>query len=162
MTGAKGEARHDRTYEWLDAPASARGIGIGRAGGFGRSTAAAGRAARAAASPLAAQSGSTVYFRGWQYHPEIVQDNVDRYNKELNGKVDYATVTGDYPSLMEKNLIAKADLDILYANPSFCGALLRRRLAEHAGPAARTARRSSMRCIRTSAMPGPTRASCLA
>lgn len=79
-----------------------------------------GRPARAAASPLAAQSGQTVYFRGWQYHPEIVQDNVDRYNKELNGKVDYATVTGDYPSLMEKNLIAKADLDILYANPSFC------------------------------------------
>ncbi|MBV9244384.1 MAG: carbohydrate ABC transporter substrate-binding protein [Methylobacteriaceae bacterium] len=71
-------------------------------------------------SPLRAQSGKTVYFRGWQYHPEIVQSNVDRYNSELNGKVDYATVTGDYPQLMEKNLIANADLDMLYANPSFC------------------------------------------
>jgi ABC-type glycerol-3-phosphate transport system substrate-binding protein len=69
---------------------------------------------------LQAASGSPVFFRGWQYRTDIVQSNVDRYNKEMNGKVDYATVTGDYPSLMEKNLIAKADLDMLYANPSFC------------------------------------------
>jgi ABC-type glycerol-3-phosphate transport system substrate-binding protein len=78
------------------------------------------RVLAASGSPLDAQSGKTVYFRGWQYHPEIVQSNVDRYNKELNGKVDYATVTGDYPQLMEKALIANADLDMLYANPSFC------------------------------------------
>ena len=78
------------------------------------------RSARAADSPLKATSGKPVYFRGWQYHPEIVQSNVDRYNHDLNGKVDYATVTGDYPQLMEKNLIANADLDMLYANPSFC------------------------------------------
>ncbi len=78
------------------------------------------RPARAADFSLKAESGSPVYFRGWQYHPEIVEDNVARYNKELNGKIDYATVTGDYAALMEKNLIAKANLDILYANPSFC------------------------------------------
>lgn len=75
-------------------------------------------AAFAEQSPLAAKSGETVYFRGWQFQTDIVQANVDRYNKELGGKVDYQTVTGDYPSLMEKDLIAKANLDVFYANPS--------------------------------------------
>ncbi|MEM7212683.1 MAG: extracellular solute-binding protein [Pseudomonadota bacterium] len=70
---------------------------------------------------LKATSGEPVYFRGWQYKTGIVQDNVDRYNSELDGKVDYATVTGDYPALMEQNLIAGAELDVLYANPSQAG-----------------------------------------
>ena len=72
----------------------------------------------AAPMSLKADSGQPVFFRGWQYRTDIVQDNVDRYIKDESGKIDYATVTGDYPSLMEKSLIAKAELDILYANPS--------------------------------------------
>ena len=75
-------------------------------------------AAGAVANDLAPTSDETVYFRGWQYKTDIVQDNVDRYNSELGGNVDYATVTGDYPAIMETNLIAGAELDILYANPS--------------------------------------------
>jgi multiple sugar transport system substrate-binding protein len=67
---------------------------------------------------LKAESGQPVYFRGWEYRTDIVQDNVNRYNHEMNGKIDYATVTGDYPALMEKDLIAKANLDVFYANPS--------------------------------------------
>src|SRR5262249_46646393 len=67
---------------------------------------------------LKASSGETVYFRGWQYKTDIVKSNVDRYNQEMAGKVDYATVTGDYPSIVEQNLIAGAELDVLYANPS--------------------------------------------
>jgi multiple sugar transport system substrate-binding protein len=74
--------------------------------------------AGAQAQDLAPTSDETVYFRGWQYKTDIVQDNVDRYNRELGGNVDYATVTGDYPAIMETNLIAGAELDILYANPS--------------------------------------------
>ncbi|MBV9219394.1 MAG: extracellular solute-binding protein, partial [Methylobacteriaceae bacterium] len=70
------------------------------------------------AGSLKAESGQPVYFRGWEYRTDIVQDNVNRYNKEMNGKIDYATVTGDYPALMEKDLIAKAQLDLFYANPS--------------------------------------------
>ena len=70
---------------------------------------------------LEAQSGETVFFRGWQYKTDIVQDNVDRYNNEQAGKVDYATVTGDYPAIMEQNLMAGAELDVLYANPSQAG-----------------------------------------
>ncbi len=67
---------------------------------------------------LAATSGEPVYFRGWNFRTDVVQGNVDRYNANLAGHVDYATVTGDYPSIMEKSLISKANLDVLYANPS--------------------------------------------
>ena len=76
------------------------------------------RLGRAADADLAAKSGQTVYFRGWQYKTDIVEDNVARYDKALNGKVDYATVTGDYPAIMEQNLMSGAELDVLYANPS--------------------------------------------
>lgn len=67
---------------------------------------------------LKAQTDEKVYFRGWQYKTDIVQDNINRYNETMNGNVDYATVTGDYPAIMEQNLMAGAELDILYANPS--------------------------------------------
>ncbi|WP_127144483.1 ABC transporter substrate-binding protein [Pelagibacterium montanilacus] len=59
-----------------------------------------------------------VYFRGWQFRTDVVQGNVDTYNETMGGNVDYATVTGDYPAIMEQNLIAGGELDVLYANPS--------------------------------------------
>ena len=77
-----------------------------------------GTAALAQDFDLAAASGETVYFRGWQFRTDVVQSNVDAYNERLGGNVDYATVTGDYPSIMETTLIANGDLDVLYANPS--------------------------------------------
>ena len=59
----------------------------------------------ASGSVLAAELGPVnsdpVFFRGWQFRTDVVQSNVDRYNKEMNGHVDYQTVTGDYPSIME-------------------------------------------------------------
>lgn len=64
-----------------------------------------------------ATSGDTVYFRGWQFMPDIVVENVKNYNEANAGKVDYQTVTGDYPVLMEKSLVAKDKLDIIYGNP---------------------------------------------
>jgi multiple sugar transport system substrate-binding protein len=70
---------------------------------------------------LEASTDQPIYFRGWQYKTDIVQDNVNRYNKEMAGHVDYATVTGDYPAIMEQNLMAGAELDVLYANPSQAG-----------------------------------------
>jgi ABC-type glycerol-3-phosphate transport system substrate-binding protein len=63
-------------------------------------------------------SDETVYFRGWQFMTHIVTENVQRYNRELNGHVDEATITGDYPTVMESKFIAKAPIDLLYANPS--------------------------------------------
>lgn len=70
-----------------------------------------------AAGNFTETSGEAVYFRGWQFMPDIVVANVTRFNRENNGKVDYQTVTGDYPSLMEKSLIAGDKLDMIYANP---------------------------------------------
>jgi multiple sugar transport system substrate-binding protein len=67
---------------------------------------------------LAPITDEKVHFRGWQYKTHIVQDNVNRYNSELDGNVEYATITGDYPAIMETQFIAKSPLDILYANPS--------------------------------------------
>lgn len=72
----------------------------------------------AAAAELLPTTSETVYFRGWQYRTDVVQENIQRYNEALNGNVDYATVTGDYPTLMETMLIAGESLDIIYANPS--------------------------------------------
>jgi ABC-type glycerol-3-phosphate transport system substrate-binding protein len=74
--------------------------------------------ALAAESKFSATSNEIVYFRGWQFKPEIVQQNVDRYNKLNGGHVDYQTVSGDYPSLMEKSMIAEDKLDIIYTTPS--------------------------------------------
>jgi len=74
--------------------------------------------AEAAAADFTPTSGETVYFRGWQFRTDVVQSNVETYNKTFNGKVDYATVTGDYPAIMEKALIANDKVDVLYANPS--------------------------------------------
>lgn len=67
---------------------------------------------------LAPETKEKIYFRGWQYKTHIVEDNVSRYNRELGGNVDYATITGDYPSIMETQLVTGAPLDVLYANPS--------------------------------------------
>lgn len=75
-------------------------------------------AARAQDFDLRATSGETVFFRGWQFRTDVVQDNVDAYNARLDGNVNYATVTGDYPAIMETTLIAGGELDVLYANPS--------------------------------------------
>lgn len=91
---------------------------------FGSLAAALGLAATPLGRALAAsadfepKSGKPVYFRGWQFATDVVQSNVKRYNDLEHGKINYATVTGDYPAIMEQSLIAKADLDVLYANPS--------------------------------------------
>ncbi|MDE2455917.1 MAG: extracellular solute-binding protein [Burkholderiales bacterium] len=75
-------------------------------------------AARAQGQSLAPIGTEPIYFRGWPFKPEVVTDNVNRYNRELHGHVDYATLThGDYPTLIEKSLIAHDKLDIIYANP---------------------------------------------
>ena len=66
---------------------------------------------------LAPTSEETVYMRGWAYKPNIVQENVDKYNAEMGGNVDYATITGDYPSIIENRLIAGEAIDFFYANP---------------------------------------------
>lgn len=77
-----------------------------------------GETANAAEADFTATSGETVFFRGWQFRPDVVQSNVDKYNSIHSGHVDYATVTGDYPAQTEQTLIAGGEVDVLYANPS--------------------------------------------
>src|SRR4051794_30803196 len=67
----------------------------------------------AQAQDYAPTSGEKVFFRGWQFRTDVVQGNVDTYNSTFKGNVDYATVTGDYPAIMEKALIANEELDVL-------------------------------------------------
>src|SRR5262245_33640172 len=45
--------------------------------------------AAAEGADLKPTSTETIYFRGWPYKPEVVSDNVNRYNSEQGGHVDY-------------------------------------------------------------------------
>jgi hypothetical protein len=47
-----------------------------------------------------------------------MQSIVNHYNRTMDGRVDYATVTGNYPAIMEQQFIAGSQLDMLYGNPS--------------------------------------------
>lgn len=67
---------------------------------------------------LAPETSETIYFRGWQFRTDVVESNVARYNSEMGGNIDYGTVTGDYPTIMELQLMANAPLDLIYGNPS--------------------------------------------
>ena len=106
-------------------------------GGGGAAPAATAGGAAAGATPGAAAAGGTgpkpspkvqkpeqgtgggqpLVFRGWNYHPEVVEDNVKKFNAMYGENVDYQTVSGDYGSLMEKMHINKEPLNFAYANP---------------------------------------------
>jgi ABC-type glycerol-3-phosphate transport system substrate-binding protein len=74
----------------------------------------------AQATPPAAgvDTSEALVFRGWNYHPEIVQDNTAKFNKAYSETVDYQTITGDYISIMENFHITGQPLDFAYANPA--------------------------------------------
>ena len=74
-------------------------------------------------------SGETVYFRGWQFRTDVVQGNVDTYNKTFDGHVDYATVTGDYPAVMEKTSDRERQARRSLRQSRECGALHGRQVA---------------------------------
>jgi multiple sugar transport system substrate-binding protein len=63
-------------------------------------------------------TSQALVFRGWNYLPEIVQDNTNKFNEKYSENVDYQTITGDYPSIMENFHIANQPLDMAYANPA--------------------------------------------
>ncbi len=67
---------------------------------------------------LAPVGDETVNFRGWQFMTQVVEQNVERYNKELGGNVNYETLTGDYSTIIENKFIAKDPIDIFYGNPN--------------------------------------------
>ncbi|GAI80763.1 unnamed protein product, partial [marine sediment metagenome] len=65
---------------------------------------------------LAAVTDEPVVMRGWEYFVSVVEDNVKTYNAEMDGNVDYATVFGDYASIMEMKLVGGEPLDFVYAH----------------------------------------------
>ena len=68
----------------------------------------AGRSAFAApAKPLT--------FIGWQYHPEIVDQNVDTFKKLYDESVTYELVSGDYHPVVETKLTGGQHVDMMYS-----------------------------------------------
>jgi ABC-type glycerol-3-phosphate transport system substrate-binding protein len=105
----------------LLASCGGRGTPGGAAGGAPGDT--SGGVGQAAGSPRLVKpehgtgGGPPLVFRGWNYHPEVVEDNVRKFNATYGENVDYQTVAGDYGSLMEKMHINREPLHFAYANP---------------------------------------------
>ncbi len=59
--------------------------------------------------------GKPLIFRGWNYHPEVVVDNNNIFNKMYEENVDYQTISGDYIPLIDKIHINKEPLNLAYS-----------------------------------------------
>src|ERR1700677_4917036 len=54
-------------------------------------------------------------FIGWQYHPEIADQNVDTFKKLYDESVTYELVPGDYHPVVETKLTGGQHIDMLYS-----------------------------------------------
>ncbi len=54
-------------------------------------------------------------FIGWQYHPEIVEQNVDIFKKLYDENVTYELVSGDYHPVVETKLTGGQHVDMMYS-----------------------------------------------
>ena len=68
--------------------------------------------------PAGGDTSEQLIFRGWNYRPEVVQDNTAKFNAAYTESVDYQTITGDYIGIMENFHITNQPLDMAYSNPS--------------------------------------------
>ncbi len=62
-----------------------------------------------------AKPATPLHFVGWQYHPEIVAQNVATFEKLYDENVDYQLVSGEYQALLETMLVAGKKFDMLYS-----------------------------------------------
>ncbi len=67
----------------------------------------AGRASAAPADPL--------HFVGWQYNPQIVEENVGIFRDLYDENVNYELVPGEYHAVVETKLIAGQHIDMMYS-----------------------------------------------
>ena len=74
-----------------------------------------GMAGAAAAFPAHAKPSAPLHFVGWQYHPDIVAENVATFEKLYDETVEYQLVAGEYQALLETMLIAGKSFDMLYS-----------------------------------------------
>ena len=65
---------------------------------------------RATAAPT-----TPISFVGWQYQPQIVEENVKIFSELYDENVTYELVTGDYHPLVETKLTGGQKIDMLYA-----------------------------------------------
>ncbi len=54
-------------------------------------------------------------FIGWQYQPQIVEENVGIFSKLYDENVNYELVTGDYHAVVETKLTGGQHMDMLYS-----------------------------------------------
>ena len=67
-------------------------------------------------SPSAqAKPATPMHFVGWQYHPDIVAQNVATFEQLYDENVDYQLISGEYQALLETMLIADKKFDMLYS-----------------------------------------------
>ncbi|HTN97278.1 MAG TPA: substrate-binding domain-containing protein, partial [Nordella sp.] len=62
-----------------------------------------------------AAPSTPITFVGWQYQPQIVEENVAIFSKLYDENVTYELVTGDYHPLAETKLTGGQKIDMLYA-----------------------------------------------
>lgn len=78
-----------------------------------------GAAALSAGSLLAgkafAKPSTPISFIGWQYQPQIVEENVKIFSDLYDESVTYELVTGDYHPIAETKLTGGQHVDMLYA-----------------------------------------------
>jgi multiple sugar transport system substrate-binding protein len=62
-----------------------------------------------------AEAKEPVHFVGWQYHPEIVEENVGHFKRIYNESVNYELVPGEYHAVVETKLISGQHIDMMYS-----------------------------------------------
>jgi len=78
----------------------------------------AGQTAKMTPPAAGIDTSESLTFRGWNYRPEVVQDNTAKFNTAYTETADYQTITGDYIGIMENFHITGQPLDMAYANPA--------------------------------------------
>lgn len=62
-----------------------------------------------------AQAGPPLSFIGWQYNPQIVEENVNIFRELYGENVDYELVPGEYHAVVETKLIGGQKIDMMYS-----------------------------------------------
>jgi multiple sugar transport system substrate-binding protein len=62
-----------------------------------------------------AQGGPPLSFIGWQYNPQIVEENVNIFRELYDENVNYELVPGEYHAVVETKLIGGQKIDMMYS-----------------------------------------------
>ncbi len=65
--------------------------------------------------PAFGKPADPLNFVGWQYQPQIVEENVGIFSKLYDENVNYELVTGDYHAIVETKLTGGQHMDMFYS-----------------------------------------------